>query len=648
MAWQWWLVVFAGSILVLAFGGWLGSTVRPARILGRLAPPTPPGELDARVGEPVVLEGELTAPAATFFPQRIASIEDADMRARPHGTPAATAVRVGGLEVALDGPVQVVLGQSERRHELGVVRALRAGDRVFVEGVVRRVAAREADKTYRDRAHAFELAGRPEEGWSQPPIVLYAAVRPRRVVPTIGLALSFGLAGLGTWRAVRAGVDAPVAVAAKTTPAARPACAAEVDALLDRDDPWAAKDALRTCDDPRAAGETAWMLGDFAEAAAAFARARERDPSAPVTVSEVEAAVLADPKAGASSVEAMKADWYRGPRDKSQDTLDCVTKELRSAGETSLLCLAGRHNVYRMSAFGLHTMPNYALHDPGRYFRFQPLAPGGAEQCGSSFAALDALAGRVCLAEIGVVHAIFAAVTGDAERLASELAAADALKDDLVALSERPPSDATEVIGLSAAEARTELSRELGEQTYRAQRYLAVAAAAAWVGHDDARARAYTPWVSAHERAILGEHLELVDGKRPAPDPAHSPSDYSDVDMKMFTIAQDGTPDELARELEARAFTQPVRLWALLAARPAHKAALRPWVERGFGKVCRTCGVYALLEASYRRREAARLVGARDLEARLAEVTRKVGRALTTSRASNAVVSIESLVDDAR
>ncbi len=645
---------FAASI------GWLVRARRAERIVARLGAIVEDSELPAHAGHPVKVRGRLEGgELATGFAGSVRSIEEPHVRAKSVAAPPHPMLRVGGREITLVGPVQVVLGSVEREEREGAdvvsVRRVRPGDTVIAEGLLRAVSATEAEGNYRQRAASFEVVPVPDEAWSARPIALYGVRRARK-----GAAWAVLVGSICVEVAAIAGpfrhtfTPVPPAVASAPLATGRPDCAREIDRLLDANDPWAAQARTDSCSDDQARAEVAWMLGDVDAAAAAFRKARVADAGRPVTMSEVEAVAMNDVRAGAEMVRRMKGDWYKGPLDTSQAQIDCIATRLDSVANGkptfSDVCLSAhwQRNYYGQTRRSIHSLPAYALHEPSKYFRFQPIAGDDhtyGVSCGSAFPSLERLIGLDCTANLGVVRALFAAVSGDDERLAAELGRIDSLAAELAWLQKHPPAlTVPKDFGESMDQARDQFRSELDEASFDAERVLAVAAAAAWTGHDDMHVGRYLPLAEAHAQGILREHLDLVAGHLAAPDPSHSPSDYSDLDVQIFALADTASPEELVAAMKERSFSSPPRLAAILSSRPRHREAFAAWVRGGFVKTCRTCGLYSLLDTTFRRREAARLAGEHELEARLAVITRKLGAALLREPSFGPVTSLESLL----
>lgn len=174
-----------------------------------------------------------------------------------------------------------------------------------------------------------------------------------------------------------------------------------------------------------------------------------------------------------------------------------------------------------------------------------------------------------------------------------------------------------------------------------AQSAFAVSAVAAWLAHDEERTRRYLAHAEAHAGRTLSEHLTL--GARAPVPVAGDSSKWSSVDIELFGLADFEEPAAFVRRLKDLSYAQPLRLHALLTPRPRLRAAAKTWIEGEFVPICRSCGLFAVLEGTAKRREAARTVGATELESKLAEITRRMGEAWTRDATRKELWALELL-----
>ena len=404
--------------------------------------------------------------------------------------------------------------------------------------------------------------------------------------------------------------------------------------------------------------ESAWQRGDVAEAGQLFLAARRREPAHAISLREAEAVSVASPKAAPPIVQALKRDWYRGPSDPAQQVLDCLVDKLEhdlpmSGREPPLCVMAPMNRRQETQSQSSHANPAYALHDPAGYVRFWPIYAGSEDRgyWGTRTASLEPLVAANAAADSGVRRALFAAMAGDAELLTTELRGIDVLAAEFAKMRERRDAGIAETPDPSDTYPRprtaSEIEEERGTARFDAERVLSVAAAAAWFGHDDARVVTYLPHAEAHSRAIFYAHLDRVSGKLlDDPHPAESPGDYNVVDMQIFMSLRQEPPADTLKRMQASGFSEPSRLYQMFAAgrHPEAQKVFATWVRSGFVSASPTGGFYELFERTFRRREAARLIGDKKLEAELLTVTQKLGRLLRDPRSYAAIVSLESLL----
>jgi hypothetical protein len=294
----------------------------------------------------------------------------------------------------------------------------------------------------------------------------------------------------------------------------------------------------------------------------------------------------------------------------------------------------------------LHHQPAYALHEPVNYVRRRSVSEQGMA-CGSLFPSLTPLAESVCLGNYGVNRALFAAIADDPAALEHELGAIDQLMARLAGILANP------VPGLITAEDRARIDpttvsarfkEEWDKTRYDAERLLAVAAAAAWFGRDLKRMRRYLTLAEAHSRSMLEEHLALVAGDQRAPRPEGSPSDYNSVDMELFSLVDGPRHAEVVPKMQRLGYASAARVAELFSSRPVPREALSQWLRAGLVPFCRTCGVMALLEANFNRREAALVVGDSALAEHLGQITRQLWATLTDEHSGEPLVALDALL----
>jgi hypothetical protein len=509
---------------------------------------------------------------------------------------------------------------------------------------------------YRDVAARYELhplaTGATDAAAT--PIALYGLrgggqARGALLVVT-GLA---GLAGAGAYSLHLASHRAPVDAIASLPPPPRylrPACAAAVDARLDAADPWGARELATgaTCDDVQGRAEASWMLGEVDRAAHDFVAWRQRDPAHPYTAAEAEAAMVTDPQRAKRVLAAMKTDWYRGPDDVGQATVSCLL-DMMSGPAAYQPCAAGPvRELWRSLADkkNIEFLPGYSLHDPTTYARFTPLEVARGRP-GIADGPLVRPRHQTELANLADRQMLHAAITGETEAYQE----AARVLDDLALIAvrlDRLRFDAVAAAGGEEGEVRTAFDEEREAIHYDAQRDLSVAASAAFFAKDHERLQRYLGVAEAHSKGILDEHLRLVAGALSAPAASHHPSDYSDVDMQLFAEVDSVDPAVFARQLQDVRFTSPACLADFLASRPRLQPAVRAQMDHGYLAIPRLAPLYTTLDAAFRRRFAAGVVGDPELEARWLTVTRHLGAALRRDGALLPVVSLESLLTNER
>jgi hypothetical protein len=242
-------------------------------------------------------------------------------------------------------------------------------------------------------------------------------------------------------------------------------------------------------------------------------------------------------------------------------------------------------------------------------------------------------------------------MAGDKELLDLELGRADHLLAELKALLDRRGAGLMETPDPPDTLPRPRSPQALVEEREHArkdaERALSVATAAAWFGQENERVQAYLEYTENHSRAILYEHLALVSGKREDdPHPAESPGDYTVLDMRIFFSLRADPVAETMKRMKAVGYSEPARLFAMFGSGryPEARKALASWVADGFVPPSPHGGLVELFERSFRRREAARLVGNAAVFAQQLALTQKLGRLLRDPRSYAVIMSLESLL----
>jgi hypothetical protein len=557
-------------------------------------------------------EGEVVTICGTLVGGDLSSRFRSGLEAIGEAHPDAVSAHADGLyvtagkeKVPLSGTAQVVLGAREERvREPGgtaLVRRVSTGTEVLARGVVARVE----EGAYRDGTARFGLAARPDGVWAVRPLTVAITRRDRS--PLLLLLLVAIFAGTA-WGALRRG---------SASVAAGPSCAERIFVRLDRNDVFGAEAELASCGDARARAETLWSLGRIDEAASAFLEARAAAPSSPFTLSEIEAVVVSQPREVTDELlQRAQKDWYRGPSDPAQQTIACLADEQRASWHR---CLPGA-NLDLRDVPGNYGDPVAAVTDT---YRFTRELPAVKRVWNDPFARNCSLVG--CRAGKPASLALMAAIAGDRGRASSAFASLDLLLDEYV----RAGGEQQTAYGISP-------------ESLLAEDAFAVAAVAAWLAHDDARTEGYLLHAEAHARDTLAQHLALGNDAKRAPT-AGDTSKWSAVDVELFRLADQEEPAVFVRRLRDLRYTLPLRLHALLGPRPRLHAAARDWVEGDFVPPCRACGLFDLMEATSRRREAARIVGAKELEEKLADISRRAGEFWMRDASREALWTLELL-----
>ena len=129
-----------------------------------------------------------------------------------------------------------------------------------------------------------------------------------------------------------------------------------------------------------------------------------------------------------------------------------------------------------------------------------------------------------------------------------------------------------------------------------------------------------------------------------APRPEGYPSDYNVVDMELFSLIDGPHHAEVVQKMQSLGYASAARVAELFSSRPVPREALSRWLRTGMVPFCQTCGVMALLEANFNRREAARVVGDSALAERLGQITRQLGALLTDEHRGEPLVALDALL----
>jgi hypothetical protein len=575
------------------------------RVRRRIGAKVSANELGAHEGKLVVVRGTLIGgELTTRFEAPIRAIEDVHPDAVA-SRPESLRLAIEGTEVELKGSAQVVLGTEERAQGGASVRRVQAGSEVLVTGIVEQ----SGDIGYRAVRHA--LAALAYGAWAERPLGVFAIER------SGPLALAFAAAALGLVASAAnlALGSGAVLIGPGPLSLAKP-CRNEVFAHLERNAIFAAEDAAAHCTDPLAKAQAAWAVGRVDDAAKAYQAARLEDPALAYTLSEVEAIVVSQPRDVArAALEGLQKDWYRGLSDRSQRTLAC----LAAGGGTAFGPCSSESNL------NLSAIPA-DFHNPvgvvTNTFHFALRLPGRGSPAEYWSDDYDRNCERAeCRAAKPAVQALFAALAADSSRAAAEFAGLDRI------LSETPPAPPTEY-GIT-------------ERELTLQQAFAVAAVAAWFVHDEPRMFRYLGRAEAHTRATFEQHLKL--GRDANAAPHGDQSQWSSVDRELHGLADHEAPKAFVRRLRDLRYTEPLRLLALLGARRSLHAEARSWIEGEYIPVNRHAGVFAMLAASAKRREAARIVGASELESKLTEVSRRFGEVWFRDASRELLWSLEIL-----
>jgi hypothetical protein len=306
----------------------------------------------ATVEGKLVPDPAVDGPTVSFHPYGASYLDEPNVYAVTQATSGAVVLDLGnGARATIEGPVQVVVGSTETEHrasldrakELGVpelsaakvrarfgqFRAVRAGDRVRVRGLVE--PAPDDDALYRARARALKISPAPGDTPGIPHAVPVAVVgtvkrlrstsgRPLFAMLVASVALGGALAlALPRPPTLPVHVESP-----EKGPPAPPPCRAEVTALLEHGSEDAARVA-KDCGDPYAMALVHFTAGEHRAASDAFAEATTKDPGITPSLIEAEAHLFAHEHARTDgTVQRMLRVFYPGPSTAEKRDLECI------------------------------------------------------------------------------------------------------------------------------------------------------------------------------------------------------------------------------------------------------------------------------------------------------------------------------------
>lgn len=593
--------------------------------------------------------------------------------------------------VALEGPLQVVVGALRRHPGETDSLVVRSGDRVLVDGVLEETPVGGDDArvegaalaTYRDREAAYRLVPFTDDAWPRRPIALYR-VPPSPRGPALGVAMpSAALVALafGWWNGSPSPSIAPAAPVVATA-ATAPPCRDAVMARLAAGDPWTAREMLVACPDPEAQAHTLWLLGDPKAAAEAFERARNGDAHMKPTAAEAEALMIARSPTAPEVLRLLREDWYRGPETAQTRVLGCIGERLlprlwdpnaapgdADRGYMAYACIhrASTRSGDVLGGYHIHGLPAYAMHEPTTYLPVyqrtldNPAMESGfgssnEERCTSTFPSLTPAAAFSCKGSVLAQRLLFAAMAKDEALYADTLGGLQPFAEIFAALpavTAGPPTQdqafelesAQRQYG-SAGYSRAEMFKDERAGWIFSLRKIASVAAGAAHHMQDARTRdRFLAFGESHSAGMINEHLRIVRGEDPMPALSHSPSDYSAFEMDLFAKVKELSPQAFRKWLASHGYGNPVRIEAVVHGHPAHLAEIAEWNREGYLPLARGPSLLQLLHRTFERRRVAELSGDALMAKRLALVGRGLSSELTASPpAVAAVFAFESVV----
>jgi hypothetical protein len=371
----WIAVCLAAPLLLAVLGVAVASRIEAARerrrhkrVLEGLGAPVPPAELVGIVARSVVtLEGTLASvdPAGatlpslvSFHPYGTSFLDEPNVYALSQGARDgifAVELESGGRAL-LEGPTQVLAGSVESEHaaplakaqlfdaaplaeakartRVGQFRSVRPGDRVRVRGAVD--PAPDDDALYRARSKVFRMSPEGSDASGLRGAIVVAAAAPairRRVGARGGMTAALATAALATaamaaFAIVRTSAAPPAERAPVPTARAAssaPACRLHVLADLEKNQPRAAANDAKTCNDPYASALVHYASGEFHDASDAFVAALAGEPELTPSLTEAETHLFAhQPERAANVVHRMAEKFYPGPSTAEKRYLECI------------------------------------------------------------------------------------------------------------------------------------------------------------------------------------------------------------------------------------------------------------------------------------------------------------------------------------
>ncbi len=671
---------------MLLVGSWLGLLVfgavwlvqhlraraRARRVRAKLGPVTEASALAERsAGALVCISGKLrvrspggTTRLTTLFPFDVSLSEKPSSEAITLGAQSPIDVSVGGVEIV--GDKQVVLGSREtslrasdgeaRSFDVwpmgqeGMLRGVTSGDLVVVRGRLERVAGESSDD-YRTSSVRHRLVGDAANV-----IAIATAETPRAagkrawILPTVLGMLAAVSVPLTTAYPRRT----PPAVAAPSLPVtAPPPCAAEIDAVLAKGDPWHGEKRLATCDWKTSAAKVAVHLGDFPRASKLFAEARERGEPVDATVTEIETHLFAGNDALAREVTKKLRDAHYP--DAMPTGLLCIEGAFgRRAGQpdgaelltrTATRPQAGRACELLADDFAL--VPFVTQSAWREYF----VAERTPEHLSWFLREEDRLNRRVGLFGVAsvVVNDPTSRVTRDVPLAAAALRTLEARLEDRkgnleplfaarmaadvalfdVVMGEREAATRSfaELDRLAATSPTSELERLL----------MSYAAGIALHAGDDARVRRY---LAASDHGAGEDALRRwVAQTRPG-------DDTWAMDHWNVVVASGarGKGSDVAKALRDARSTGRGVLPRLLPKVKTEREALDTWLREEFPPADLRNGVFALAKNVGDRRDAARVLGDEELAARLSPVAHALHAAVLRRDGAPTWIALEDMV----